>query len=116
MIPLFLSVLCAHPTLSSIHQTSFLAFIVSRKSFDSFERNKAAAIYPVCLITQPSYSHNFPKTKTAINNRELLYFGARNKDKNGEVIIPMTVKIIKKELNIPKEDSCFGVDMEVEEK
>jgi len=44
------------------------------------------------------------------------YFGACNKDKNGEVIIPMTVKIIKKELNIPKEDSCFGVDMEVEEK
>ena len=26
-----------------------------------------------CLITQPSYTHNFPKTKTAINNRALLY-------------------------------------------
>ena len=73
MISLFLSILCAHPTVSSIHQTSFLACIVSRLSFDIFERNKAAAIYPVCLITQPSYSHNFPKTKTAINNRELLY-------------------------------------------
>ena len=73
MISLFLSILCAHPTVSSIHQTSFLACIVSRQSFDFFERNKAAAIYPVCLITHPSYSHNFPKTKTAINNRELLY-------------------------------------------
>ena len=73
MISLFLSILCAHPTVSSIHQTSFLACIVSRQSFDFFERNKAAAIYPVCLITQPSYSHNFPKTKTAINNRALLY-------------------------------------------
>ena len=43
-------------------------------------------------------------------------FGDHNKDKNGEVIIPMTVKIIKKELNIPKKDPVTPLDMDVEEK
>ena len=32
-----------------------------------------------CLITQPSYTHNFPKTKAAINNRALLYMGELRK-------------------------------------
>ena len=40
-------------------------------------------------------------------------FGNHNKDKNGEIIIPIMVKIIKKELDIPKEDSSTPVDKNV---
>ena len=49
-------------------------------------------------------SYWIPKEKFAIFNHGFDHFGDHNKDKNGEVIIPMTVKIIKKELNIPKMD------------
>ena len=35
-------------------------------------------------------------------NKGFEYFGNHNKDKNGEIIVPITVKIIKKELDIPK--------------
>jgi len=61
-------------------------------------------------------SFTIAKKKYKLFNNGFEHFGDHNKDKNGEVIIPITVKIIKKELNIPKEDSCSGVDMEVEEK
>ena len=47
---------------------------------------------------------------------QMLVHGDHNKDKNGEIIVPITVKIIKKELNIPKEVSGTPVDMDVEEK
>jgi len=56
------------------------------------------------------------KERFAVFNKGFDKFGDHNKNENGEVVIPMMVKIIKKELNIPKEDSCSGVDMEVEEK
>ena len=61
-------------------------------------------------------SFTIAKKKYKLFNKGFEYFGDHNKDKNGEVVIPMMVKIIKKELNIPKEDSCSGVDMEVGEK
>jgi len=49
-------------------------------------------------------SYWIAKKRFAIFNKGFDKFGDHNKDKNGEVIIPMTVKIIKKELNIPKMD------------
>ena len=56
------------------------------------------------------------KERFAIFNKDFENFGEHNTDKNGQVIIPMMVRIIKKELNIPKKDSGSGVDMEVKEK
>ena len=61
-------------------------------------------------------SFTIAKKKYKLFNMGFEYFGDHNIDKNGEVVIPMMVKIIKKELNIPMKDSCTGVDMEVEEK
>ena len=45
------------------------------------------------------------KKKLQVFNKGCDYFGDHNKDKNGETIVPIMVKIIKKELDIPKEDS-----------
>ena len=56
------------------------------------------------------------KKRFALFNKGFDYFGDHNKDKNGETIVPIMVKIIKKELDIPKEDSGTPVDMNVEEK
>jgi len=50
------------------------------------------------------------KKKFAIFNKGFDYFGYHNMGKNGEVIVPIMVKIIKKELGIPK------VAMDEEEK
>ena len=61
-------------------------------------------------------SYTIAKKQFAIFNKGFDYFGDHNKDKNGEIVIPIMVKIIKKELNIPKEDSSTPVDMGVEEK
>ena len=61
-------------------------------------------------------SYWIAKEKFAIFNKGFEYFGEHNKDKNGEVIIPIMVKIIKKELNIPKKDPVTPLDMDVEEK
>jgi len=55
------------------------------------------------------------KERFAIFNKDFENFGEHNTDKNGQVIIPMMVRIIKKELNIPKKDSGSRVDMEVKE-
>ena len=59
---------------------------------------------------------SIPKKKFAIFNKGYQFFGDHNRDKNGEITVPIMATIIKKELNIPKEDSCSGVDMEIEEK
>ena len=56
------------------------------------------------------------KKRFMLFNKGFDYFGDHNKDKNGEIVIPIMVKIIKKELNIPKEDSDTPVGMDVEEK
>ena len=44
------------------------------------------------------------KKRFALFNQGFDHFGDHNKDKNGEIIFPLMVKIIKKELDIPKED------------
>ena len=56
------------------------------------------------------------KKRFALFNKGFNYFGDHNKDKNGEIIVPITVKIIKKELDIPKEVSGTPVDTDNEEK
>ena len=63
-------------------------------------------------------SYWIAKEKFNIFNFGFDYFGEHNKDKNGEVKVPIMVKIIKKELNIPKKDSdtLEDADMETEEK
>merc|ERR1719323_1279260 len=48
------------------------------------------------------------KKKFKIFNHGLSYFGDHNKDKNGEITVPISVKIIKKELEIPKRDMDDG--------
>ena len=48
------------------------------------------------------------KKKFAIFNKGYEYFGDHNKDKNGKITIPISVKIIKKELGIPKGDMDDG--------
>ena len=56
------------------------------------------------------------KKRFALFNKGFDYFGDHNKDKNGEIIVPIMVKIIKKELDIPKEDIGSPLDMGNEEK
>ena len=54
--------------------------------------------------------------KFGVFNNGYEYFCNHNKDKNGEITVPIMVKIIKKELDIPKEESDTPVDMDAEEK
>lgn len=56
------------------------------------------------------------KKRFALFNNGFDYFGDHNKDKNGEIIVPIMVKIIKKELDIPQEDIGTPVDMGNREK
>ena len=53
------------------------------------------------------------KKKFALFNKGSARFGDHNKGKNGEIIVPIMVNIIKKELDIPKEDSSTLVDKDV---
>ena len=43
------------------------------------------------------------------------YFGDHNKDKNGEIVVPVLYKIIKKELDIPT-DIAEEEEMQEDEK
>ena len=62
-------------------------------------------------------AYRIDKKMFALYNKGFDYFGAHNKDKNGEITVPITVRIIKKELDIPKEDgSGTPADMDDEEK
>ena len=77
-------------------------------------------VFPVD-VTQPwnqKESFWIAKEKFKIFNKGFEDFGDHNQDKNGEVTFPVMVKIIKKELNIPKKDSdtLEDADMETEEK
>ena len=56
------------------------------------------------------------KKRFAFFNGGFDNFGDHNKDKNGEITVPIMVKIIKKKLNIPKEEPGTSVDMDAEEK
>ena len=49
-------------------------------------------------------AYTIPKKKFALFNKGFEFFGDHNRDKNGEITVPIMAKIIKKELNIPKED------------
>jgi len=48
------------------------------------------------------------RRKFGFFNKGYEYFGEHNKDKNGEITVPISVKIIKKELEIPKGDMDDG--------
>ena len=52
----------------------------------------------------------------ALFNKGVDFFGDHNKDMNGEIKIPIVFKIIKKELDIPKEDPGTPVDMDAEKR
>ena len=60
--------------------------------------------------------YTIAKKKFELFSKGFDYFGNHNKDKNGDIIVPIMVKIIKKELDIPKEESGPPVDMDVKEK
>ena len=49
-------------------------------------------------------AYTIPKKKFALFNNGFELFGDHNQDKKGEIVVPIMVKIIKKKLNIPKED------------
>ena len=51
----------------------------------------------------------------ALFNKGVNYFGEHNEQENGELNIPIMMKIIKKELIIPKEEPGTPVDMDVED-
>jgi len=63
-------------------------------------------VFPVDVKRPKNCEGSFwiAKEKFALFNKGFPAFGDHNMDKNGEFIVPMMVKIIKKELNIPKED------------
>jgi len=47
------------------------------------------------------------KKKFALFNNGFEYFGDHNKDKNGEIHVPVMVKIIKKELDVPQKNQAI---------
>ena len=47
------------------------------------------------------------KKKFALFNGGFDHFGNHNKDKNGEIHVPIMVKIIKKELDIPQKNQAI---------
>jgi len=59
--------------------------------------------------------YRIEKKTFALFNNNLDYFGKHNDGKNGELNIPIMMKIIKKELIIPKEEPGTPVDMDVED-
>ena len=61
-------------------------------------------------------AYRIEKNVFASFNKGFNFFGDHNMDKDGEVTVPIMVKIIKKELDIPKEESGTPQDTDVEEK
>ena len=59
-------------------------------------------VFPIEYIDAPEDKDSFEisVSKFASFNHGMEYFGEHNKDKNGEIVLPVTVKIEKKKLDI----------------